>query len=777
MVHPSAHWDLRERMTVRNQPSPELVADSANGAVFSEPELQRALLQTLEMLGQGVALVDGRSQRVLWVNEALLRHFGYGASELLSLNSYFEIVAPDQVPPLRERLRRRLSGLPEPEHYTTAILHKDGTRRDVEVAIKLVGDGPARFLFVLRDVTEARRAAEQMRDSESKLLSLTQSIPDFVTTIDREGHITFINRVVAGVELKSVLGSDVCAWVPPEDRDRLRKIFEKAFQTGLPDTYEVHSLGSNGQEALYRTTVGPIRNGGEVKELVLVSTDITGIRRATQALRESEEHFRTLYENLTIGVYRTTPEGRVLLANPTLLRMLGYASMDQLSERNLESDYEPSYSRQAFREWIERHGEIRGLEAAWHRRDGSTIFVRESARLVRHPDGGPKYYEGTVEDITDRKRVEEDLTRTLSLHKATLESTTDGILVVDRGGKITSYNRRFVEMWRIPEEVLVSRDDDRALAYVLDQLQDPEGFLRKVRELYAQTELESYDVLEFKDGRVFERYSLPQQIAGQSVGRVWSFRDVTKRKRAEEERARLHGELEERVKQRTAQLEVANKELEAFSYSVSHDLRAPLRSIDGFCHEILEDHGDRFDPAARQLFERVRMASHRMAQLIDDLLTLSRVTRSQMHRRTVNLSAMAQSVAGALRMQEPDRKVEVVIAPNVLADGDERFLQVVLQNMLDNAWKFTSKHPTARVEFGTAEREGRPVYFVRDDGAGFDMAHVHKLFGAFQRLHTSADFEGTGIGLATVQRIVHRHGGKVWAEAGVEQGATFFFTL
>jgi signal transduction histidine kinase len=236
-------------------------------------------------------------------------------------------------------------------------------------------------------------------------------------------------------------------------------------------------------------------------------------------------------------------------------------------------------------------------------------------------------------------------------------------------------------------------------------------------------------------------------------------------------------ELEQRVVERTTQLEAANKELEAFSYSVSHDLRAPLRSIDGFSQALLEDYGDKLDDQGQKDLQRVRAATQRMAQLIDDMLNLSRVTRGEMHRDTVDLSAMAQGIAMELRAAEPERQVDLTIADGVQADGDARLLRVVLENLLRNSWKFTGNHPVAKIEFGVARNNGKAVYFVRDDGAGFDMTYAGKLFGAFQRLHAMTEFKGTGIGLATVQRIVHRHGGRVWAEGKIDQGATFYFTL
>ncbi|GGF13171.1 hypothetical protein GCM10011611_18600 [Aliidongia dinghuensis] len=249
------------------------------------------------------------------------------------------------------------------------------------------------------------------------------------------------------------------------------------------------------------------------------------------------------------------------------------------------------------------------------------------------------------------------------------------------------------------------------------------------------------------------------------------------RRRAESEVRTLNDELERRVLARTTELATVNHELEAFVYSVSHDLRAPLRHMDGFSQALVEDYGDKLDDGAKNFLSRIRNASVRMGRLIDDLLELSRVSRGQFEHADVDLSAIAQQIVDTLRQGEPARTVAVDIAPGAMAWASGRLMAVALENLLGNAWKFTAKNPAARISFGIAEQRGRPAYFVRDNGVGFDMAYVHKLFAPFQRLHRNEEFEGTGIGLATVSRIIHRHGGEVWIEAAVGQGTTVYFTL
>ena len=252
-----------------------------------------------------------------------------------------------------------------------------------------------------------------------------------------------------------------------------------------------------------------------------------------------------------------------------------------------------------------------------------------------------------------------------------------------------------------------------------------------------------------------------------------AFVEVLKRKRSE----RAVRDLNDQLAGRARALERANKELESFSYSVSHDLRAPLRTLDGFSRALIEDYAERLDEGGQDYLNRIRKASQRMGHLIDDMLHLAQVSRSELHRAPVNLSALAQTVADGLRAAEPERKIEFVIEPGLTASGDARLLQIVMENLFGNACKFSRSRPVARIEFGRTVRDGAPAYFVRDDGVGFDMTYAHKLFGAFQRLHTTAEFPGTGIGLATVQRIIHRHGGSVAAESQPGRGAVFYFTL
>ena len=356
----------------------------------------------------------------------------------------------------------------------------------------------------------------------------------------------------------------------------------------------------------------------------------------------------------------------------------------------------------------------------------------------------------------ERKRARQAMVASEARFHSMIRDNADGIVVVDRAGLVRYLNPAARSLFGLGAEQMLGQPFELPI---------------------TAGEAVEVEIAGSGDTPAVVAMCVAEMDWEGEAAHIVSLRDVTARKRAEEEVAKHRYHLEELVEQRTAELTAVNKELESFSYSVSHDLRAPLRGLVGFSQALLEDYDDKLDEQGKHCLSRIDAAGRRMGELIDDLLTLSRVTRSQMQRERVDLSAAAREVAAVLREGQPERKVEFVIADGLTVAGDKPLLEAVLENLLGNAWKFTGGHPTATIEFGVTDVENERVYFVRDDGAGFDMAYADKLFGAFQRLHTEEEFPGTGIGLATVQRIVRRHGGRMWAEGEIEKGATFYFTL
>ena len=389
-------------------------------------------------------------------------------------------------------------------------------------------------------------------------------------------------------------------------------------------------------------------------------------------------------------------------------------------------------------------------------------------------------FAGRIALELERSRALQASERSLSLHRATLESTGSGILVIDNEHKILSFNQQFLDMWQISQDHIASLMDNHrdALGFMAEQLVNTQAFLESASETDLQANNTSQDLLCFKDGRIFERQTKPYRLAGNTVGRVVNFLDITERVHAERQLEDYRNNLEELVSLRTAELEAVNNEIASFSYSVSHDLRAPLRSIDGFSKLMLEDYGSKLDDNARVYLTRIRNASQRMGELIDDVLLLSRLSRRELSFQELNLAGIAEEIFRKLDDSEPERGAELVVPRQLPAKGDPHLLRILLENLLGNAWKYSRKQNSVRIELNAQHDDnGQLIYFVRDNGVGFDMKYVEKLFQPFQRLHSAAEFEGTGIGLATVAQIVRRHSGEVWAESELYAGATFYFTL
>lgn len=410
----------------------------------------------------------------------------------------------------------------------------------------------------------------------------------------------------------------------------------------------------------------------------------------------------------------------------------------------------------------------------------------------------PKEYEGPflteerklIDGITtmlnqmiERKWAEKELKASEERLKVIFEDAPDAIYLSDFKGYFLDGNKATEDMLGYKREEMIGKSFFDLKLLSAKELPKAVSALSK-SALGKQTGPEEY-LLNRKDGSYIplEIRTYPVTINDKTAV-LGIARDISERILAEEKLDKHREHLEELVIYRTKELAqsntdlaAVNKELEAFSYSVSHDLRAPLRSMAGFSEILLSDYSDKLDGKGQDCLKRVCSASKRMAILIDDILDLSRITRREMKLEAINLSALAETIVKELKESQPEREVEVTIAKDMVTNGDKLLLQVALQNLIGNAWKFTGKHPKARIEFGTTNINDKKVFFIRDNGAGFDMAYSDKLFDAFQRLHGVDEFSGTGIGLATVQRIVRRHGGRIWAESEIEKGARFYFTL
>jgi PAS domain S-box-containing protein len=507
---------------------------------------------------------------------------------------------------------------------------------------------------------------------------------------------------------------------------------------------------------------------GEQYALALDNADlVVEQRRLVDQLEAANERRQFILETTQEAFIAMDANGLIIDWNKEAEAIFGWPREEilgqSLAETIIPLQYRESHRRGLQRFLATGEGPMlnRRLELDALHRDGNEFPVELTITPMR--EGDSYTFNAFLHDITERKQAEEEL----RFQGEVMRNMPGGVVVIRTSdGMIIYANSRFEEMFGYGPGELAGKHISIVNA---PGEKDPEEVAREIIAALKEEGAWRGEVLNIKkDGTTFWSSASVSTFEHHEYGKIWVSvqADITERK-----------EMTQQLIERTEQLEAVNRELEFFAYSVSHDLRAPLRSIDGFSQALLEDYPDRLDSPGVDYLKRVRSASQSMGQLIDDLLKLSRLTRMEIQPQTVNLSAMARAVAESLKQTRPERQVNWVIADGLADWGDPVLLQSVLENLMGNAWKFTSGHPVATIEFGATWQDGKRVYFVRDDGAGFDMAYMDKLFGPFQRLHGRNEFEGSGIGLASVQRIIHGHRGKVWAEGAVEQGATFYFTL
>ena len=505
---------------------------------------------------------------------------------------------------------------------------------------------------------------------------------------------------------------------------------------------------------------------------------------------DSDDKYQRLFETMEQGVIFHDTDGKVLSANPAAQEMLG------LSFAQIQEVCAPGCCWNAIHEdgsdyIVETHPSILALNTGMPVRDrimGVLIPGTPDYRWLKvssipqflYGESSPYFVLTTftdVTDITERKRADTLIKKQRDFIETVLDTIGALVVVMNDKGEIIRFNRACEQLtgYRFGEvrgrhvwDFLLLPDEAKGVKEVFHKLRA--GHFPNTHENCWVTRTgEARDIAWSNSALVNDDGSVESIIA--------TGIDITERKQAEEELAEYQENLEELVEERTREVKAINRELEAFSYSVSHDLRAPLRSIEGFSQALEEEYESLLDERGLNYLRRVRTGVKRMGHLIDDLLNLSRITRSEMHMGVVDMSRIAQQIIEHLSEVEPEREVDFVIQPDITTRGDIKMLRIALENLLGNAWKFTTKQPRAHIEFGRKLIEGKETCFVQDNGAGFDMAYKDKLFGPFQRLHSNTDFEGTGIGLATVQRIIQRHGGSIWASSEPDKGTTFFFRL
>jgi PAS domain S-box-containing protein len=530
---------------------------------------------------------------------------------------------------------------------------------------------------------------------------------------------------------------------------------------------------------IFERSSRPQRLDGRVIGRVWTFTDLTAETAAGEESRRVAVELDDLYQNAPCGYHSLDANGVFVRVNNTELGWLGYTA-DELIGRKCLMDLMAPESRQTFATNLARFledGVAHDVEYELLRKDGTVLPVLVNATAVRDAQGRVVRSRSVMVDMTDRRRAEAAVRQREERERAFYDRTPVMLHSIDAEGRLLSVSDRWLQKMGYTRAEVLGRKSTCFLTPDSARLAETE-----VLPAYFRTGA-CADVpyqMVHKDGGLIDvllSATAERDADGRIVRSIAVLIDVTERCRAEADLARHRAHLEELVTARTAELAAANHALEIFTATASHDLRAPLRAIGGYSRILLEDCAGALDARGRLLLERIEAASKRQAQLIEDLLRLSRVGRAAMTREKVDLSALVRDVLAELAGAEPGRAVCTEVEPDLVAEGDRALLRVLFDNLLRNAWKFTAGRSPAHISFSASSGPEGTVYQVRDDGAGFDMASKDRLFRPFERLHTQAQFEGTGIGLATVQRIVERHGGRVWAEGAVGVGATFSFTL
>jgi PAS domain S-box-containing protein len=662
----------------------------------------------------------------------------------------------------------------------------------------------------LAELADNKSSIEELQLAQAALREQKYALDQhaIVATTDVQGTITYVNDKFCAISKYSrdeLLGQNHRIL---NSGHHSKEFFQQMYRTiANGDVWrgEICNRAKDGSIYWVDTTIVPfLKEDGKPRQYMAIRADMTERKRAEEARRVSEERYRRFVERTAAGVLRNTLDGRILESNDAMVRMLGYGSRAEFLNRSTpEIHYLNPGDRQELVRQLTEHKTLNNYEVCFKDKEDRPVWVVMSLVLVEGEDDAGDVIEATVIDITARKQAEErlaaqseELSRQAEelLHsrqaleaeqlmlQSVLDSMEEGLVAADEQGRFILWNPAAEKILgqgaaNIPPEKWSDHygvyQDDMITPFPVDQLPLARAIRGEsnVAELFVRNpELDQGVWIEVSGGPLEDR-------SGRLHGGVVSIRDISQRKADEQKIRELNEDLEERVAQRTEELEAANHELEAFTYSVSHDLRAPLRHIGGFSRILIEDFGPRMNPEALSHLQRIEDGTRRMGLLVDELLNLARVGRHALKLEITPLNPIVEEVISLLQPEVGNRAVEWKIAELPPAMCDPVLVKQVFQNLVANALKFSRPRDRTVIEIGHQQENGQILLFIRDNGVGFSMKYQDKLFGVFQRLHRAEDFEGTGIGLATVKRIVHKHGGRVWAHAELDKGATFYFTL
>ncbi|MCK9530569.1 MAG: PAS domain S-box protein [Gammaproteobacteria bacterium] len=746
----------------------------------SEARLRQA--QRLTHIGNWeLDLVSG----VLYWSDEIYRIFEIDKEEFgASYQAFLDLIHPDDRAAVDEAYTRSVATR-TPYSIDHRLLFPDGRVKYVHEQSETLYDDAGRPLCsigTVQDITERKLAEEALREANAYNRRLIEASLDPLVTIGRDGTITDVNEATTkatGRSREQLIGTDFSDYFT--DPEHARAGYRQAFEQGEVRDYALEIRHADGHTipVLYNASVYR-DEAGEVVGVYAAARDITELRNAARALRKANAYNRSLLEASLDPLVTIDRNGCITDVNKATEEATGLPREKLIGTDFSEYFTQPEKAREGYRKAFER-GYVRDYPLDLRHINGHATPVIYNAAVYRDESGEVSGVFAAARDISARRKAEEEVTRLSRRNALLLESAGEGIYGFDTDGRCSFVNPAGAKMLGYAPEELVGRNGHEVFHHSRPDGRPYPASECPIQRTYTEGRVfrgtDEYFWRRDGSGFPIEYVSTPILEEGKVLGAVVAFLDITERKRAEQELRTLNHELDARVKARTAELEAANKELESFSYSVSHDLRTPLRAIDGFSRILLTDYAEQLDEEGQRLLQVVRENTDRMGKLIGDILSFSRTGRAEMRRVEVNMTSMVQEVWEEVRQTEPERRYDFRLAALPPVCGDRALLRQVFINLLSNAVKFSRPREIAHIEVDFEEHPDEIIYCVRDNGVGFEMAYVDRLFGVFQRLHSTSEFEGTGIGLALVKRIVARHGGRIWADSRLDEGSSFHVAL
>ena len=664
--------------------------------------------------------------------------------------------------------------------YPLELRHRDGRITPVLYNATVYRNQSGKIAGVFaaaRDISERTRTEEKIR----YLASIVETSDDAIIGKTLDEQILSWNKGaerIYGYTAKEAIGRSIVFLAPPERKDELKTIIERIKRGESIEHFETTRQRKDGQIIQVMLTISPIKNANE--EIVGASTiarDITVNKQAEREIKKLNQYMRSLIEASLDPLVTISPLGKITDVNVSTETATGQTRCELIGSDFTDYFTAPEKAQAAY-EQVFREGSVRDYPLELRHRNGNVIPVLYNASVYRNESNEVVGVFAAARDMSEIKHAQMLLNESETRLNFAMQKSHIGVWELDLVNHTTWRTLNHDQIFGY-ETLLSNWTYEMFLDHVL-----PEDRPEVERSFRVSMDTRSDWNFECRIRRADGEVRWIFASGGHTLNSKNNLMrmsgivfDITRRKQAEEEIKKLNQELESIVARRTAKLELVNKELESFAYSAAHDLRTPLRSIDGFSQILMEDYGHKLDPAGKKYLEIIRTDSQRMGQLIDDILHLSKISRSSLKLLPINLSDTVAEIGASFKCTEPERHVDLIIQQDCKAVADLNLMRIAMENILSNAWKFTNKQRNPKIEFGIELHEDHPVYFVRDNGIGFDMQYSSKLFGAFQRLHPIHEFPGNGIGLATVQRIIQRHGGKIWIEGRLNEGATVYFTL